>query len=97
MSGPPETEDRSENLTPGKRRYNRRSQLKNSPQQQQQQQVHSKLESIQHFVANLNAVPPLQISSNLPPLHLPPHIATSSNLLGTSQYLAPSIPQIATG
>ena len=92
MSGPPETEDRSENLTPGKRRYNRRSQLKNSPQQQQQQQVHGKLASIQHFVANLNAVPPLQISSNLPP-----HIATSSNLLGTSQYLAPSIPQIATG
>ena len=78
MSGPPETEDRSENLTAGKRRYNRRSQLKNSPQQQQKQQVHSKLESIQHFVANLNAVPP-------------------QNLLGTSQYLAPSIPQIATG
>ena len=81
MSEPPETEDRSENLTAGKRRYNRRSQLKNSPQQQQKQHVHSKLESIQHFVANLNAaVPPLP-----------------QYLLGTSQYLAPSIPQIATG
>ena len=54
-SKPPETEDRSENLTAGKRRYNRRSQLQNSPQQQQQQQVHSKLASLQHFVANLNA------------------------------------------
>ena len=71
MSEPPETEDRSENLTAGKRRYNRRSQLQNAPQQQQQQR----------FVANLNAaVPPLP-----------------QYLLGTSQYLAPSIPQIATG
>ena len=66
MSGPSETEDRSENLTAA-RRYNRRShQLQNELQQQLQQQ----LASMQHLVASLNAMPFL--SQNLP--FLPPAI-----------------------